>query len=111
MKAIRWVLFNGGFSASIYFGAYLEHDGASNVAMFIAWVTIVMSLLLLSDTFIEKIKEKALKPSVPRWVDVFFDTAVIFSLIYIGWIITGVFYFIHLILAQGSYEKIFCDNK
>ena len=107
MRTFRWLLYNGGFAASIYFGVYGGNDGFSNITIVFAWLTIVSSFFLLSDKFVADIAKKGKAPSVPRSVDILFDVSVIVSLVYAGWIVTGIGYLIHLIFLQGSYDRLF----
>lgn len=74
IKKIKYLLINSIFVACIYYG-YVEHiEGAERVALFIAWLSIVVSFFALSDTFVETLRKN--KPSFPKLVDRTFDLCV-----------------------------------
>lgn len=109
-QIIRWLLVNGIFGASIYFGLFLGNEGAENIAYFIAWWCFILSLFCFNDTVAKQMQKK--KRFIPRSVDCVFDAIITFCFIYHGGIATGIFYAIHIIFAEIGYlERSDGDNN
>ncbi len=104
MKQIKYFLTNGAFIALLYFGFIEEIDGAYNVAMFFAWVTIAVSVISISDSIIkEKAKEGFL---VPAWVDVSLDIGVVIFLAWFGAWFTCIFWVMHIACMLHIREEV-----
>jgi len=98
MKLLRYVLVNGLFASCLYFGAYKGVSGAANIAMFIVWLSFVVSMFA-------PVKEVAVEISnetrpVPVCVDVGFDIAMTISMLWCGWVVSAIVYFIHMFLLH-----------
>lgn len=102
-RLIRWTLINGIFVASIVAGFHYENENALNLAMFMAWVTILASLLINTEAAIEALKTA--KHSVPRSVDIGFDLLVVALFAYYGATVTAICYLLHILLVIIAREK------
>lgn len=104
MKLIRYIVFNLIFAACIYFGLFEGVEGAKNVVLFVAWLSGIVSLVCLSDTVVEAMKDQ--QPSVPRWIDIIYDIFIVAVFVWFAYWLTAIVYMIHIILLQGMWEKI-----
>ena len=104
----KYLLINGGLVVSLYFGMVSGITGAMNVGLFILWVTIIISgFLLIEDVRKEENVVTALQNlPVPRSIDRIFDIGIVLSLVWYGWIITGIGYFIHMIIIHYVFEEV-----
>ena len=103
MKVLKWVLLNGLFGVAVYFGFIEGHEGAYNAAMFVAWVSIVCSFLLLADPVIEKMKETG--RTMPAWINISFDAVITITFVWFGAWVTGGFYLLHIALTEAAWSK------
>jgi ABC-type sugar transport system permease subunit len=110
MKTLRYLLINSGFAICVYYGLYEGNQGAENLAIFYIWVIFVLSLFLFNEKAIKALKEKKLKPSVPKWLDATFDFSLLAAIIYSGWVISGIAYLIQLLIMQNVYDEIYEDG-
>lgn len=103
MKIIKWIVVNVMLSASIYYGLYQEVDGAANIAYFLAWFTVAVSLLALSDEHIKELRKEG--RAAPAWLDGVIDICITLSFVWAGAIGTGIFYAMACLLQHGAREK------
>ena len=106
MKVFKYFLINGAFAAALYFGLYVGIEGAQNIVLLISWAMIAMSPLAIFDPVIEAAAEKKYKPSIPEWVDVSLDVAIVIVLAWFGWMWTASFYFIHIFFMASFKMRV-----
>ena len=94
---------NGFFAVAMYFGFFQEVEAAENLAIWIAWLTIVLTLFLTNDGVIEEIKKKG--RSAPKWANISFDICATATLMYGGWWVTAFFYMIHTVIQEEVLKK------
>ena len=101
-RTTTWVVFNGVFAASLWYGQVEQVSGAWNVAVFIIWFSFVGSLCSVPETVRRAMQDKG--PSVPVIVDALFDIAVVAFLVWFGhwWLATT--YVVHSVLLQAAYK-------
>jgi len=103
MKKLIWFGVHGLFAAGMYFGLFRGVEGAENVVLFFAWLSIVMSLFVLSDSVIEsRVKEKR---SMPTPVNVAYNIAVAIAFAWVGFWVVASFWILHIILNEASWMK------
>jgi len=106
----RYVTVNTLFVLCIYFGLFLGHDGAANIALFIGWITVAASIFLLlmliaaiglgqSDQFDEAFSRTEQSP-VPFWFDVTFDVLVVLAFVYTGHGVLAAFYILNIFVGK-----------
>lgn len=88
----------------IYFGFVDGVVNAQRVTVFMVFFLAIMSPLYFHKDVLSKIREKG--RSVPKLVDLSFDLAVIFCLVWYGAVITAVAYLFHFLLQNAAFEKI-----
>jgi len=113
-KWSRYLLFNGIFATSIYFGLFTDGwwtDGAANLALVIGWATGIFGAMILlgielskrpgaDDDYIEMLARQ--EPSViPFWFDLTFDLIVTVAFIWSGYIVLSLFYIISIIALKA----------
>lgn len=99
MKFIRWALLNGAVAAFAYFGFVQGVEGAANVAMVMLWVTIAISPIAISEKISSELREQRYWYKV---VDTAYDISMTVFLLWIGFMWTGVFYMIHMLLIAAA---------
>jgi len=102
-KKIKWWLLNIVFAIAIYLGFIDGIDGAKNIAYFIAWSSIVLSLFMFSDEVIDKMAKE--KRSVPSWASALYDLSVTAVFVWFGAWVTGLFYLIHFVIIEAAWSK------
>ena len=105
-KVIRvayWLIINGAFAGLLYAGFILGSEGAENVALFFAWLNIILSFFMLSDD----VAAAAIKRgrTVHKWVDVTCDTGFLIVLIWFGAWATGIFWALGLYIREMAYQE------
>lgn len=97
MRKFEWFLINGLFAFVAYCAFVYENTGAQRVLIFWTWVnTIGLSIVSRKDEGRKQMR--ALGRSVPRWLDLSYDFAFTAAFIYFGYWITGIAYFLHILL-------------
>lgn len=103
MRILRWAFFNGIFCAVAYLAMFEDSKGAGNVLIFWTWFS-----FLVTTRFFTKEVQTALKKtpiSIPAAVDGTFDVLITLVLLWQGWIVTAVVYFLHFLLLQSARAK------
>ena len=105
----RWGLVNGAFAIFVVLGPGFGINGATNIALFFAWLTFILTSVLLNDDLKEKFLEnKDFEMSVPVWIDLTFDFCITAIFLWNSFWLTAIAYTIHtLILAnfRKEYKK------
>jgi len=107
MKQVRYIAINFGFAICIFYGIYGDNEGARNIALTYSWFVFTASLLMFSDVVVKAVKDGKPTTSINRNIDILFDISVVISFVYAGWIVTGIFYLIHMLLIQSRYDEIY----
>jgi len=105
MNLIKYVIVNGLFGASVYYGFFEGVEGALNIAYFYAWLCSIVSLLATEET-VKALAEKGKKPSVPKWINAVFDISISCVFVWFGAWVTGLFYMIHLVKSSDLWSKV-----
>lgn len=108
-KQFNWLFFNGLFLAAIYYGLFEGINGAKNIAIFVAWLTFIISLSMLHDDVVKIIKKNG--KYMPQWVDAIFDICVICSFLWFGYFITAIAYLISVLITHSARSKAFGDDS
>lgn len=101
---MRWILINGGFLLAMYFGLFEGIEVATNVVLLIAWVTIIVSPFMLTDSFLAQSQGR--KRSVPGLLDGLFDSLVVLLFAWFGYLATAVFYVLHPIVVARFWKRL-----
>ena len=100
---ITYIILNGGLAACLYMGFVFEISGAYNVAMAMAWFSIVCAAL---TTIIPDTELPLDNRSFPKLVTRSFDFAVGIVFLWFGAIVTGIFFLIHILLIEILWDRI-----
>lgn len=103
MRVLKWFVINGLFVACMYLGFYEQHEGAYNVAMFMAWIAIVLSPLMLMGDVLKAMNKKG--RSMPAWISISFDIMVVLAFVWFGALVTAIFYAIHIFITEGAWSE------
>ena len=103
MRKIKYFAFNIIFAASLYFGLIQGFEPAANVALFIAWATIIISFCFLSDAAIEVLKKES--RAMPAWFNGTLDLVFLGVLVWTGYFITSAFYVVSVLIAIAAWDK------
>jgi len=104
-KKVKWLAFNGVFAGSLYFGYVEGIDGFVNVALFIAWLAVIVSPFTLAKPVLKEILNQG-GPAMSDHVEGVFDIAVIVVFVYFGAWVTGAFYAVHAIIIQTGRKEM-----
>lgn len=108
LRAIRWMVWEVGEWALIYFGVFVGIAWAGNVLRFYVWATVPLSAMLAlyvvvlasDDAHPDDLRDLAGKPAVPPWLTVMAPVAAALTLAAAGWFATaGAFLFTTLVSA------------
>ncbi len=102
-RLLTYCLFHGVFIACLYYGHFKGIEGAENVALFIAWFTIIVSWFTLSEDGIDAVRKNP--PIMPSAIDVPLDIMVVGVFIWAGALITGAFYTLHIFIVLLARDK------
>lgn len=102
-RELRYILINCFFAYSVYAGLFLDKNGFLNIALFMAWGTIIISFSLWINKVVDGAKEKLAYPAVPIWFDAIFDFSITFAFIYNGYIFLPIMYLFHM--ANAAYGR------
>jgi hypothetical protein len=103
MKKLKWILLNGVFMAAVYFGFYQDIEGAYNIAMGIAWLSIIVSFMLMGDEAQKRLKTHG--RSMPKSINLSSDTIILFSFAWHGAVFTAIGYFIHMAITEHAWNE------
>lgn len=108
MRLFRWIIINLIFVISLYLGLFLGIEGAKNVALFMAWFSILASIFTLHEDVQEAFR-KVFKKSgrtTPKSLNIAFDVCVIGAFVWAGFIFTGAAYLVHFILIEALWDRL-----
>lgn len=103
MKILKWLLFNSLLSLFMYLGYYKGIEGAQNAALFLAWLTILLSTFLLSSHVRNSAKGE--RPC-PAAVNVVLDLGFALAFAWYDAPITGAFLVVQLILVESFWLEV-----
>jgi len=102
LRILYWLIYSGLFMAMLFFGYEREINGLRNLALFCAWFHILISpFLWVKDICL---KAKFLKINSLKWMNLVFDIIIVGIFIWYGAIVTGIFYFFHMLIAFTAYS-------
>lgn len=101
-RAAWWVAINGAFGAMLWFGLVEGVQGALNLGLFMAWVSVFVSLFVFTDSVQAEMAKKW--RSVPMPIGVASDLAIIGLLIWYGAWVTGAAYMIGFVIHEAGWE-------
>jgi len=111
----RYVVINSIFAAALYYGFIVEEpiEGAKNIAVFMGWVTVAISLLFMFALMIdgaesndkkgemkEKLAREMPKSVIPFPIDVLYDLCVTGVFIWFGHYVLAFFYIISIFVGK-----------
>jgi len=114
-RGLRYIVINSIFAAALYYGFIVEEpiEGAKNIALFMGWVTAVISLLFMVALMVDgaeanedkgKIKEKLArempKSVIPFPIDLMYDLCVTCVFIWFGHYVLAFFYIISIFVGK-----------
>lgn len=105
MKAFKWVVINSAFAALAWFGVH-GVTGAGNVFCFLTWLFAIMQCIVVGNKELCA-KAKAMGRSVPRWLCVTYDIALLVFLLWHGWWFSAV----AVVLMAFSTAAVFDAEK
>lgn len=109
-KPQRWGLINGTFALFVVLGPGFGVAGATNIALFLAWLTFFMSSLFLNkdakEIMLKQLKEKNESFSMVLWADVLFDLSIISVFLWNNFWFTAIAYLIHTIIMFRIRQEI-----
>ena len=106
MKALRWLVINGGVALLVYFAAVL---GSERAATWIFWLSVMMALItsmMINSKVIATIAAKPDWPNSPIWLDFSYDLVIITMLVTGGLMNTAAIYSIHTMFVCMSALKV-----
>ena len=104
MRIIKFVAWNAVFVSCLYFGLIREVSGAVNVALFIAWLHVLIGLFSLSESVAEELRNS--KRIVTKEIGLFFDVSSAFVFLWYGhWIIGTLFLLASLMIEHARIRK------
>lgn len=98
MRLLRYVLVNGAFVVCLYYGLVVGVTGAYNIAMFVGWLTVVLSLGMFADSTAKDYITR--KHPVPVWVDHSYDAFIIVFMVWNGIFVLSAGYVLHVIAFE-----------
>lgn len=102
-----WILINGLFVISIYFGVFKNNPTAENITLIFAWFTSIIGIISLSLDLNKINPDKlALPTATKNRIDILFDIIVTIIFINQSWFFTGIIYGIHIYTTQLFYKRI-----
>ena len=115
-RLTSYFLINSVFAVSVYYGMYLENEGALNIALFIGWGFCAISSLYLLRDVIEACSETLVihRSQIFDLYDTLFDLCIILAMAYKGYFWLSGFYFWHVIIlinAREKAQKFISDKK
>jgi hypothetical protein len=102
---LKYIIANTIFLLSLLFGVFGNNVWCLNIAYFIAWFVIIVSLLMLNDHFHQGFFSNIKKRSAPVEVDIFFDVLVVAVLAANASWITAAFYFLHIPIMFDAWRR------
>lgn len=101
-RAAMWAANNAAFGYLLWLATFRKVEGAENVVVFWTWFLTIVSFAYLTDGVLSKMAE--IGPTVPAAIDVAFDLAVICTMVWYGWSITGMAYMLHFVLLRCAWS-------
>lgn len=103
MKFLFYIIVNGVFAVSTYFACFEDNLGAENIMLFFVWFTGLISFIFLTKEGKRILTETP--RSIPSYIDITFDICIFVCLLYFGYVISGILYFLHIIIIVNGIRK------
>lgn len=105
MKLAIYLIGNATLGLCLWLGIIGGIEGATRLALVVAWYHIAVSLFVNNEQVIAKMISRRFTPAVPQWIDVPYHVLIAGFMIWHGWMVTGIAYVLHTILIATAYEK------
>lgn len=105
LLVVRYIIINGIFAVSLYYGFFEGVNGAKNVALFFGWVSGIFGTFIFAGLAIDSGKfskelAKSVQPAVPFVIDLIFDMGVLCIFVWFGHYILGMFYLVQIVAGK-----------
>ncbi len=107
-RAFAWLLVNSAFVAALWFGFVGGVEGAKSTAVFWVWFSFIVSLFVVSEDVSRKMVEDG--PSVPLWLNLSLDMAIVVFLVWHGRWGLGILLLIQAILMNSVHTVPKCKK-
>jgi len=109
----RYIVVNTIFAACLYYGFFEQVEGAKNVALFMAWITGLLGVLIMFGLFIDDLDNNDNKGDlretfarmpqsvIPFPIDLAFDLALTCTFIWFGHYILALFYIVSIYAGKA----------
>jgi len=108
-KFLKYIIINGLFATSVYYGYFENVLGAERIAVFVVWFTFFLSLFFFTGTVQKRMKEKG--RSAPEWIDVPFNLMILSVFVWFGSWVTGTAYFIHILIHKAAWSTALTSDE
>lgn len=113
LKTAKWIIVNIGIFVIFLISEVYNINGLNNIAIFFYWTISLIGTLFIffGDYLSKKIIEEDEDfefGGVPKTLDNVFDGIVLFTLVYFGYNVLGVFYLLHMVggnIIRQSIDK------
>lgn len=105
------LLLNFTMAYCLWVGVVNGLDGALNLGLFLAWFAIIMSFFAFSDSAKSARKKVFEHSSIRKHLDTAYDIAVLVFLIWHGFMLTGAFYAVHILITLTIKYKQESDSE
>jgi hypothetical protein len=99
-RQIRWGIVNSIFLICLYLGLIEHIEGAKNIALALAWFTVISTPIFFTDMYTKTMTESGY--TVPALVEGIIDFTALFIMVWTGYLVLGGFYTIHILVSQGA---------
>lgn len=110
-RFLYWLVTQGTLAGLLWLALVENSEGAGRVVVVYVWVILVVSLILMTDSFHREAAKQSDQLGKPRagWfkgLDKLVDLSITGVLIWHGWWFTGVAYLVHLPFAYAAESKL-----
>lgn len=110
-RFLYWMLMNVFIWLTVGAGTIFEVAGAANLAVFGTWCFFIlygtgMILCAVSKDYKRALAAAIGSPYMPTWVNILVDSIVLVAMIWFGWWVTSVAWFLHIFFYMSIFHQI-----
>lgn len=102
-RLIWWAAQQAAVAALLWYGVVKGVEGAAKCVLVFFWFMNISALFATTDDVVESLRKRG--RSVPAELDMAWDLVVVGTLVWNGWLWTGVFFLIAMSCMQAGWSK------
>jgi len=113
MSLLKWLILRFTFAIMLFLGFIENVEGMKNLTYFIAWLDIISSTIYFSEDGMSALRKFIYKQKgyiAPKQLNSFVSYLFIFTFVWFGSWVTGLFLFLSFIITESAKQIIYSEK-